>query len=373
MFSADSQHSVDEPLESIQEESTEMDLESSKRGGSLPGEDFGSERAMPHEASDLRLEEDYSKYVEVGDTDADVPSVRPPVFYTDTTVDFDKPLPLRAPMPVKDKIAAVKKKLAECKNEKEWHAEVISYREEQIRILQSQSIPKEDADQVIELMTEWVAPPRPTPLSSRTLQKLVRIAQKQSLRVNKILSLPSGGFEENAAQHHQYLMVGEGRPNSSALLQDLMQDLRARIESEQKKISELMTQRQVLEEPTTLADVEVGRTRKNKLRTLMEKQRSGGAVSRDVSRQMSRADQSRQLTAIVEENSFYSSDPEEVAKNIPMSSHNPRSIAIRPQREDLALALTDADDTFEPTVTRSMSRMTDMTVNRGLTKDGLLK
>jgi len=142
--------------------------------------------------------------------------------------------------------ALAKAKLAKSESEARSLRRQLDQRSQQLLDLQANSVPSKDAEQVIQLLAEWIAPPRPVRLSDVTLARLAEIARKQSSRVKKILSLSAGKVSGKPLQGINKppgIQAAEvGAAKASADYKRLIQDLLERLDEENQVSLRLKTQ-----------------------------------------------------------------------------------------------------------------------------------
>jgi len=125
--------------------------------------------------------------------------------------------------------------------------------QEQYVELRAASVSTKDTEQVVQLLAEWIAPPRPVRLNDESLGKLAEMSRKQSMRVKKILSLGAGRLRSGALQNLDkppgIKAAEETSKKASADYKRLLQDLLERLDEENQVSLRLKNQ---LQEATAL-------------------------------------------------------------------------------------------------------------------------
>lgn len=220
----------------------------------VPGEAYDDDR-VSIDADSLALSD-----VDHSDAAAILADIqrRPPVFNPEGTAGLDmdkqllKDLGLAGVELVED--ATAKAKLAISQQECVKLRHEARHTQKELDDLRRLSVPAEEAEQVIQLLAEWIAPPRPVRLSDVTLAKLAEISRKQSSRVKKILSLSAGRVKSGTLQGINKppgIQAAEvGAAKATADYKRLIQDLVERLDEENQVSLRLKTQ---LAEASTLA------------------------------------------------------------------------------------------------------------------------
>jgi hypothetical protein len=212
--------------------------------------------SMPDEYGDLRLsditieeakqqddvEEDDFDYSEGTDDPEELS--RPPDAVVSSSSSSSSDLPPPAAKSMQEHLEEIEKELAETELERRTLRDLVKEREKQMLELQAESIPAEEANELIRLMSEWVNPKRPVRVSDVTFFKLAELARKQTTRVKKILALPIAGRSDPYSETHRHITsasLGVQNKNEPDGIK-LLKTIRARIEEETKATARLKFQ-----------------------------------------------------------------------------------------------------------------------------------
>lgn len=133
-----------------------------------------------------------------------------------------------------------KAKLEESEKESALLRQQLKLREKQVAEMQATTVPTDQAAQVLDLLKEWVAPPRPVRLSDVTLAKLSEISRKQTSRVKKILAGTTFKLAGNKAPGQAAAELSAAK--ASADYRMVVEDLLDRLNQEEEVHRRLKTQ-----------------------------------------------------------------------------------------------------------------------------------
>jgi len=203
---------------------------------SVPGEGFDNDMVSVETESQIALSD-----VDPDDPDDPEERLRPPVFKRGShsrTQDREH----LAQQLAKHGVAFVEAAQLEASQAKQ---QLILAKEAYLD-LQANSVPAEDAEQVVQLLAEWIAPPRPVRLSDVSLAKLAEMSRKQSVRVKKILSLGAGRLRHGALRGLDkppgIAAAEQTSAKASADYKSLLQDLLERLDEENQVSMRLKSQ-----------------------------------------------------------------------------------------------------------------------------------
>jgi hypothetical protein len=156
----------------------------------------------------------------------------------------------------------------------------------QLLHLRATSVSTKDAEEILELLAEWIAPPRPVRLSDVTLAKLAEISRRQSTKVKKILTLSARQMKEGKLQGISKpvgVQVAEvGAAKASADYKRLIGDLMERLDEENQvglRLKAQLTEASTVD--TNIGHIPMSVPRQNsRLRMITDQSASGGALSK---------------------------------------------------------------------------------------------